>query len=80
MPAPRADNTFPLKWIAMNHAPVHEVPDTRQINLHNEIETPYWCKLFGVTEAHLTSAVEAVGHIAQDVKDYLEFERDHAAQ
>jgi hypothetical protein len=48
--------------------------DARHINLRDAQETPYWCALFWVTEAHLTSAVEAVGHRAQDVKNYLERE------
>lgn len=58
----------------MNRAIHNEPFDTRQINLHNTAETPYWCKLFAVTEAHLTSAVEAVGHRAEDVKVYLQRE------
>ena len=58
----------------MNRA-IHNDPfDTRQINLHDPLQTPYWCKLFAVTEAHLTSAVEAVGQRAEDVKVYLERE------
>jgi hypothetical protein len=58
----------------MNRA-IHNDPfDTRHINLHDPKQTPYWCKLFAVTEAHLTSAVETVGHRAEDVKVYLERE------
>jgi uncharacterized protein DUF3606 len=59
----------------MNQATRSGLPDTRQINLHNSIETPYWCKLLDVTEAHLATAIETVGNNAQDVKDYLENER-----
>ena len=51
------------------------MPDARQIILHDSIETPYWCHLLAVTEAHLVSAIEAVGPRAQDVKDYLALER-----
>lgn len=60
--------------------PPKEMPDTRLVVLHHEIETPYWCHLLGVTEAHLTSAVEAAGNKAQDVKDYLQREKAHAAE
>jgi hypothetical protein len=38
------------------------------------VDTPYWCKFLGVTEAQLTSAVETVGDRAEDVKVYLERE------
>jgi hypothetical protein len=73
MPASRADRNFP-KGATMNRA-LHDDPfDTRQINLHDPLQTPYWCKLFAVTEAHLTSAVETVGRRAEDVKVYLKRE------
>jgi Protein of unknown function (DUF3606) len=58
----------------MNQPTHGRLPDTRRVELHDSVETPYWCKLLAVTEAHLTSAVETVGHRAEDVKAYLERE------
>ena len=45
--------------------------DSNKININEDWERRYWAKLFGVTEAELTEAVEAVGSQAQTVKKYL---------
>jgi hypothetical protein len=58
----------------MNESTKGRLPDARRVELHDPEQTPYWCKLLGVTEAHLISACEAVGHGAEDVKAYLERE------
>ena len=60
----------------MNESTKGRLPDTRRVELHHPEQTPYWCKLLAVTEAHLISACEAVGHRAEDVKAYLEREAE----
>ncbi len=61
---------------AMKAIPPGKLVDVRRISLHDPAQTPCWCKLLGVTEEHLTAAVETAGDRAQDVKDHLEREAE----
>jgi hypothetical protein len=45
--------------------------DPTKINLHQEWEIRYWCKVLGVTEAKLREAVRAVGNSVAAVRRYL---------
>ena len=62
----------------MNRTPGGKFSERSTIVLNNSDETPYWCELFAVTEAHLISAVEAVGNQVGDVQRYLQQERERA--
>lgn len=56
----------------MDHAKRVPEPDARLIELEKPDELAFWTKVFNVSQRALIGAVVAVGHRAQDVKDYLE--------
>lgn len=45
--------------------------DPKKINVNQYYELLYWSKKFGVTIEELKEAVEAVGPMVSDVKEYL---------
>ena len=45
--------------------------DASKINVHESWELTYWTKKFGVTDAELKAAVEAVGPGAKKVEEHL---------
>jgi len=45
--------------------------DASKVNVHETWEVRYWCKKFGVTEAQLRAAVQAVGTSAAAVERHL---------
>jgi uncharacterized protein DUF3606 len=45
--------------------------DRKLISLNQEHEVRYWTQAFGVTKKELFDAVQAVGHSAEKVRDYL---------
>ncbi|WP_264523289.1 DUF3606 domain-containing protein [Flavobacterium sp. N502536] len=45
--------------------------DASKISLKEQWEIDYWCKEFGISEAALRKAVEAVGHSAAAVRKHL---------
>ena len=52
--------------------PLRSPADHSRINLLEEGERRWWTKQFGVTEEHLTEAVDAVGTKLNDISKYLE--------
>lgn len=46
--------------------------DRKRISLTEDYEVRYWCGKFGVNPAQLRAAVDQVGHMARDVKAFLE--------
>jgi hypothetical protein len=56
----------------VDHAKRVPEPDARLIELQKPDELVFWMKVFNVSQQALIGAVVAVGHRAQDVKDYLE--------
>ncbi|WP_396615430.1 DUF3606 domain-containing protein [Lysobacter soli] len=47
-------------------------PDSSRINVNQEHEVRYWTKALDVTEDELRAAVEAVGPMAEKVREYLQ--------
>jgi hypothetical protein len=47
-------------------------PDRKRISLTEEWELRYWTDALDVTEARLREVVAEVGHMAADVRAYLE--------
>ncbi|HEX8950747.1 MAG TPA: DUF3606 domain-containing protein [Polyangia bacterium] len=45
--------------------------DRKRISLDEDYEVRYWTQAFGVTRKELLDAVQAVGHSAERVRDYL---------
>jgi hypothetical protein len=45
--------------------------DRARINVHERYEVDYWTKALGCTEQELRDAVEAVGVMADKVREYL---------
>jgi hypothetical protein len=45
--------------------------DRKLISLQQEHEVRYWTQAFGVSKLELIEAVQAVGHSAERVRDYL---------
>lgn len=45
--------------------------DRKRISLTEEWELRYWTDKFGIDERGLRDAVEAVGHMAEDVERHL---------
>lgn len=50
---------------------IQEPKDKTRIAVHDVQELRYWTKTFGVSSDALLSAVRAVGHDAEKVRDYL---------
>lgn len=48
-----------------------EKQDRKEISLEEPYEVRDWTKSLGCTEKELRAAVKAVGHSAENVKDYL---------
>ncbi|MCK0769210.1 DUF3606 domain-containing protein [Chromohalobacter canadensis] len=46
-------------------------PDTEKVNLGQAHEVQYWTQRFGVSEAKLREAVDAVGVLVKDIEAYL---------
>jgi hypothetical protein len=49
--------------------------DRKLISLSQEHEVRYWTQAFGVSTKELIDAVQAVGHSAEKVRDYLKTRR-----
>ena len=49
--------------------------DRKLISLREDYEVRYWTQAFGVTKKELMDAVQAVGHSAGKVREYLESRR-----
>jgi hypothetical protein len=45
--------------------------DSDRINLNERWEVRYWCRVLGVTEEKLRTAVMSVGVMVSDVKHFL---------
>lgn len=46
--------------------------DGKRISLTEAHEVAYWTKALNITEEQLRKAVAAAGHMAKDVRNYLE--------
>lgn len=46
-------------------------PDASRVNINDEDEVRYWCRVFGCTSDRLRSAVANVGAVASDVEHEL---------
>lgn len=51
--------------------------DDRRINLLDAADRVYWSKFFGVDEEDLFVAVDQVGTLAEDVRQYLNRQLTH---
>lgn len=56
----------------MSDDPKKTGSDRQRISLEQEHEIRSWTKSLGVTEEELRKAVKVVGHMAGDVRKYLE--------
>ncbi len=46
--------------------------DPTKVNINQQWEIDYWCRKFGVSEGELRQAIEKVGPMVKDVRQYLE--------
>ncbi len=55
----------------MSDTPRGTTQDRKLISLAEDYEVRDWCKSLGCTEEQLRAAVQAVGHSADKVREYL---------
>ena len=54
-------------------------PGGRRIDLTQQMEVQYWCRIFDVSMDELRDAVHHAGHQAEDVQRYLSQKKGGAA-
>ena len=67
----RSTRFFTVEVIMPDNLKIRQPQDPTKINVHESWELEYWSKKFGVSQARLTQAVQAVGPSVAKVKQYL---------